>query len=198
MLRRQSFPQTRPSLLGELRADGVMQQSAWREFFERYAPPVYRVARMQGLDAHDADDIVQQSMLQVARGIGSFRYDADRGRFRSWVRTIAERKIVDLRRRRAVRKAETLNENTLAAADTLGLQELWEREWQMQDMLWCLDQVAGDFSPRRMEAFRLYVFEGVSAAEVAKRMEMSVGHVYVVRAQVINKVRARMKVLEED
>ena len=75
------------------------RQSAWREFFECYAPPVYRVARLRGLSADDAEDIVQQVMLAVSQHIEGFRYDRDRGRFRQWVRRIAENKIVDLRRK---------------------------------------------------------------------------------------------------
>ena len=64
-------------------------------------------------------------------------------------------------------------------------------------MQWCLDRVTADFSPRRLEAFRLYVFEGISAGEIAGKLEMTVGHVYVIRAQVINKVRRLMHTLGE-
>ncbi|MCG8409283.1 MAG: sigma-70 family RNA polymerase sigma factor [Phycisphaerales bacterium] len=194
----QSCEEAVQTLLARLRAGGAAQQSAWAEFFQQFAPELYHWARMQGLDANDADDIVQQSMLQVLRGIRDFRYDPNRGRFSSWMRTIAERKIIDLRRRCAVRKTERSTDNTQPAAKVRNPEEPRDCEWQVQKMLSCLDQIADGISPRRMKAFRLYVLEEVPASEVAQRLEMTVGHVYVVRAQVINKVRERMMALEED
>lgn len=68
----------------------------------------------------------------------------------------------------------------------------------MQDILFCLDEVAADLSLRRVEAFRLYMIEGLPAAEVAARLDMSVGHVYVTRTQVLNRIWARMSELTSD
>lgn len=192
------FPETRPSLLRTLR-EGESAQSAWREFFERYAPAVYRVARLQGLSHADADDIVQQVMLGVSTHIGAFRYDRDRGRFRQWVRAIAANKVRDLfRRRGAARPVVALDDTPDRADDSPSLHEVWEQEWQMQDMLWCLDQVAADISPRRFEAFRLYVLEGVTAAETAQRLDMTRAHVYVTRAQVTKRLREIMLTLGKE
>jgi len=190
MLQPHAFPETRPSLLACLR-DGESPTSSWREFFQRYAPAVFRVARLRHLDANDADDIVQQVMLAVAKHIGSFDYNKDRGAFRNWVRQIAERKIKDFFRSR--RDADIQDCFVPEAADERpSLEALWRQQWQIQDMQWCLDQVAVDFAPRRMEAFRLYVLEGVSAADVAKRCGITTGHVYVIRAHVVAKVRQLM------
>jgi RNA polymerase sigma-70 factor (ECF subfamily) len=190
MLESRDFPETRPSLLAELGKEGA-GQSAWREFFERYAPAVFRVARMHRLDRHDADDIVQQVMVQVAGHIADFEYDRDRGRFRNWVRRIAEHKIMDFMRRRSL-PVELDARPDQTPDDRADREAAWEEAWAHQDLEWCLDQVALDLAPRRMEAFRLYVLEGVSAAETAQRMDMTVGHVYVIRAQVINKLRKVM------
>jgi RNA polymerase sigma factor (sigma-70 family) len=195
MLQPRGFPETRASLLATL-GDDARGQSAWREFFERYAPAVYRVARLRGLNEHDADDLVQQVMLAISAHIGDFHYDRDRGRFRHWVRTIAENKIKQQgRRRQPVISDAALLENCADAAPTAD--EQWQREWQVQDMLWCLDEVAADISPRRMEAFRMYALEGVPAAEVAQRLGMTIGHVYVTRHLVLNRIREQMQKLQK-
>lgn len=192
VLQPSGFPETRASLLANLGEDPP-GQSAWREFFERYAPAIYRVARLRGLADPDADDIVQQVMMSVSSHIGAFEYDRDRGRFRQWVRTITENKINQFGRRKRI---------TLVDAALLEScpddQPSVEAAWQVQDMLWCLDQVAADISPRRMQAFRMYALEGVSAADVAERLGMTVGHVYVTRHLVLNRVRQRMGELEEE
>ncbi len=189
------FPETRPSLLTSL-SNGRNGQLAWREFFERYAPAIYRVARMRGLSGDDADDLVQQTMVSILSHIGDFEYNRSRGQFRNWVRTIAENKIRENARRR---KSEVSIENLLAECDDDGptLDEIWEEEWRLQDMLWSIDQVAKDVSPRRMEAFRQYALEGMPAETVAKNTGMSVGNVYVTRHMVLNKVRQKIDELNK-
>jgi len=57
------FPETRPSLLARL-GDKSLGPSAWRQFFDAYAPAVYRVARARGFSEPDADDLVQQVMMR--------------------------------------------------------------------------------------------------------------------------------------
>ncbi len=193
MLTPRDFPATRASLLAALR-DGP-GAPGWREFFEYYAPAVYRVARMRALDKHDADDIVQQVMLSITRHIDGFNYDRDRGQFRQWVRRIAENKINDYRRRRSKVTAALRDD---LPGEQVDVESLWDAQWRLQDILFCLDEVAADFAPRRVEAFRLYVMEDISAAEVAERLGMTVGHVYVTRTQIINRIRERMACLEQD
>lgn len=196
MLSRRDFPDTRPSLLRTLRG-AEPQESAWREFFERYAPAVYHVARLRGVGAHEAEDVVQQVMIAIAGRISRFRYDRDRGHFRQWVRRIAENKICNLnRKRRPVARDAALLEDQ--ADDRPRIDEVWEQEWRLQDLLWCLEQVSAEISPRRMQAFRMYALEGVPAAVVAERLDMTMGYVYVTRNQVLNLVRARMSELAED
>lgn len=195
MLQPRKFPDTRPSLIATL-GEGPDGQSAWREFFSRYGPAIYRVARLRGLSDEDADDIVQQVMVAISSHIGDFQYDRDRGRFRHWVRTITENKIRQNARRGKLPVASEADVS-VCPDDGPSLEELWDREWQLQDILWCLDQASDDISPRRMEAFRLYAIDGLPASEVAKRLDMSVGHVYVVRHLVLNMIRKRIKKLDE-
>lgn len=195
MLHSRDFPDTRPSLLATLREE--TGQSAWWEFFERYAPAVCRIARLRGLDAHDADDIVQQVMLAISTHISQFSYDRDRGHFRQWVRKITENKISNLyRRRRPIAQDAAALKDCPDAQPSIN--ELWETEWRRQDIVYCLDRIAEDISPRRMEAFRMYVLEGRSAADTAKHLDMTQGYVYVTRNQVLNLIRLRMEELDQE
>ena len=194
MLQPGEFPETRASLLDRLQEDGNV--TGWRDFYRRYAPAVFRVARMRGTSEHDAEDIVQQVMLETSKHISNFEYRAGRSKFRSWVRTITENKIVDLvrRRRPVVYDQEAID---ACVEETESIDDIWEREWKLQDVLWCIEQAALDISPRRMQAFRMYSLEGMPAAQVAETLGMTPGHVYVTRCQVLNLVRERLAALEE-
>lgn len=194
MIRASEFPDTRPSLIVTLGGD-VETASAWREFFDRYAPAIYRVARMRGLGHDDADDIVQQTMVSISSHIGDFRYDRDRGRFRNWVRTITENKIRSAWRKRSHAPADDRLLNAISD-DAPSVEDVWEDEWRMQDLIWCLDQVERDIPPRKMEAFRKYVLEGLPAEEVARQMGMTVGNVYLTRHTVLGKIRKKASELD--
>lgn len=193
MLRPREFTDTRPSLLAALGGGG---DGAWHEFFGLYAPAVYRVARLRGLAGQDAEDIVQQTMVSILGHIEGFEYSRDRGRFRSWVRRIAENKIADHfrargARGRAIESAGDAPERREETDDSA-----WCNEWARQDLRHCLDQVAADVSPRRMEAFRLFVVKSATAAETAEILGMTIGAVYIARSVVMNELRRRMESLE--
>ena len=51
-------PETRPSLLVRLR--DASQNEAWQEFTEIYEPLVYRLARQNGFQHADAQDLTQE------------------------------------------------------------------------------------------------------------------------------------------
>lgn len=62
-----SPPETRASLIVRLR--DAADVAAWDEFVAIYGPLVYRLALRQGLQAADADDVVQQVFAAVAQSV---------------------------------------------------------------------------------------------------------------------------------
>src|SRR5215468_10634174 len=91
---RQQPPPTRPTLLGALR-EGLR----WEEFVALYGPLILGWGRSDfGLQASDADNLCQEVLVRVWRGIGTF--DPARGRFRAWLYTCARNAAGNLRRGR--------------------------------------------------------------------------------------------------
>jgi len=193
MLNPRGFPETRISLLRSLR--GGAGRVGWREFFDLYAPAVYRVARVRGLSESDADDVVQKVMLSISNHIDAFEYERDRGRFRDWVRRIAENKIRDdFRQSKIASPVQTLPAEH--PDSTPSIEALWEEQWRLQDMMHCLDLVASNVSPTRIQAFRLYVLGGLSAQEVADQLDVTVGYVYTARCQLLKMLRVHLDRLD--
>lgn len=77
--------------------------AAWActRLYEDLAPVVTGYLRMQG--AREPDDLASETFLGVFRNLRSF--SGDEGGFRSWVFTIAHRRLIDERRRRSRRPA---------------------------------------------------------------------------------------------
>ncbi len=89
-----------------LTAARANQGWAFQRLFDELARPVAGYLRMQG--AREPDDLVNEVFLGVFSGVGNF--EGDEGQFRSWVFTIAHRRLTDERRRLGRRPALTDNE----------------------------------------------------------------------------------------
>src|SRR5215217_8191421 len=88
---------TRRTLLSRLR--NLDDRESWRTFFDLHWRLLYNVARKSGLDDHGAQEIVQETVIAVARKMPEFHYDPARGTFRQWLLRITRRRIVDHLRR---------------------------------------------------------------------------------------------------
>ena len=96
---------TRASLVLSLK--NRSNAEAWSEFHKLYAPLLYRYARGRGLPRDDAEEIRDQCLEVVTRKMPTFEYDKEKGGFKNWLRRIADNKVVDFRRKRREKKADT-------------------------------------------------------------------------------------------
>ena len=87
-------PLTRPTLVGALR-----QGCRWEEFVALYGRLILAWGRRDfGLQASDAENLCQEVLLKVWKGIRG--YDAGKGRFRNWLYACTRNTVVNLRRDR--------------------------------------------------------------------------------------------------
>jgi RNA polymerase sigma-70 factor (ECF subfamily) len=77
---------TRLSLLSQVRT--LSNDNAWKEFVDTYWSLIYGVARKSRLEHHDAEEIAQEVIIEVAGKMKEFRYDRSKGSFRAWLRNL--------------------------------------------------------------------------------------------------------------
>src|SRR5262245_6301689 len=84
---------TRRTLLSRLKQwdDG----ESWEDFFNTYWKLIYQVALRAGLPEAEAQDVVQDTIVSVARQIPNFQYNPALGSFKSWLYLITQRRITD-------------------------------------------------------------------------------------------------------
>ena len=87
------FIPTRRSLLSRLKRWD--DQESWQDFFNTYWKLIYGVATRAGLSDSEAQDVVQDTMVAVARQMPNFKYDPALGSFKSWLFLITRRRITD-------------------------------------------------------------------------------------------------------
>ena len=78
-------------------------EAALEELFRRFEAPVYSLARRLTGSKHDAEDVLQETFLEVVRSIRRFRGD---GSLAGWIRKVAASKALMKLRRRQGRGVE--------------------------------------------------------------------------------------------
>src|ERR1051326_578902 len=156
---------TRQSLLSRLKHWD--DQESWRDFFETYWRLIYSAAVRSGLSDAEAQDVVQDTVIAVAKKIEDFKYDPAVDSFKGWLLYLTRKRIALQYRRRErerggparVSELSELTPEVEDLADPAGadLEAVWEEEWKRN--LWdtAIARAKRQSSPKQFQIFNLYV-----------------------------------------
>ncbi len=85
--------------------------AALEALYRAFEGPVYTLARRLTGTRHDAEDVLQETFLELVRSVGRFRGD---GSFAGWVRKVAASKALQRLRKQASRPTEAALSEELA------------------------------------------------------------------------------------
>jgi RNA polymerase sigma factor (sigma-70 family) len=103
-MRRDDGIPTRASLLERLKDMG--DQASWDAFYEIYHELIFSVARRAGLTESEAREVVQDTLIAVARKMPGFTYDPAKDSFKGWLLTVVRWRILDQLSRRDVQAGQ--------------------------------------------------------------------------------------------
>ncbi len=182
---------TSVSLLDRLRqrAEGP----SWQEFVDLYEPWLRGQLRRHGLQAVDADDVVQEILIVLIKQVSNFQHNGRKGAFRAWLRGVTVNRLRELGRQRKYTPLAGGSEFALRleqlADDHSQLSQTWDREHDQHVVNQLLKRIAGDFEATTWRAFRAFVLEGRTAAEVAAALGISQGAVWTAKSHVLKRLR---------
>ncbi len=202
------FIPTRRSLLSRLK--NWDDQESWKEFFDTYWKMLYSVAMRAGFKDSEAQDIVQESIVAVAKKMPGFRYDPSLGSFKSWLMLITRRRIIDHLRRlgREPLRREALDGPVTStrtgtmeripdahAADPIEV--IWEDEWQKNILEAAIENVKRTVDAKQFQMFDCYALKGWPVNDVAKNLNATVGQIYTAKSRVAALIREEVARLEK-
>lgn len=179
---------TRRSLILKL-ADWNDQRN-WDEFYRTYWRLIYSVAVQAGLREQEAWDVVQETVLTIAKQARQNAYDPERGSFKTWLWKVTRWRIIDqFRLRRKDTAAAELSQNSaplelVADSGDSTFEKIWEKEWQDNVMKAALERVKTKVSPKQFQIFDYNVIRGMRASEVHKKLGVSIAQVYLAKHRV--------------
>jgi RNA polymerase sigma-70 factor (ECF subfamily) len=151
---------------------------------QRYQAAVRRLTRAVTGDAHDADDAAQDAFLSALDRIET--YDSSRP-FGPWLMRIATNAAIDLVRRRAVRRADALDERAPSRTASPAT------DAESAEVRGKLNTALAQLPERQRVAVTLFDVEGYSHAEIAAVLRIPEG---TVRSDVFHARRALRVALE--
>ena len=194
---------TRTTLLQRLK--NWQDQSSWQDFFDTYWKLIYSAAQRAGLNEAEAQDVVQETMISVAKHMPAFKYDRAIGSFKAWLLNMTRWRITDQLRKRRRLPAYDPSDDTDADIRMMGkmvdpisesLNVLWDAEWEKNLLDAATDKVKRHLDPQKYQIFDFYVNKEWSSAEVAKAFGVSIGQVYLAKHRVTEMITEEVKKLE--
>jgi RNA polymerase sigma-70 factor (ECF subfamily) len=197
---------TRTTLIQRLK--NWEDQSSWQDFFDTYWKLIYGVARKGGLTATEAQDVVQETMISVARQMPTFKYDRAIGSFKAWLLNTTRWRIIDQLRKRGPAAARHMSEDEvtprtptteeLVDPTSRQLDDLWNAEWERNLLDAAIARVKRRLDPQRYQIFDFYVNKEWPPEKVAKAFGISVDQVYLAKHRVTEMIKAEVKRLETE
>ena|SRR2546427_5112859 len=208
------FIPTRRSLLARLK--NWDDQESWQDFFNTYWRLIYSVAIKAGLSDAEAQDVVQETVLTVAKKIGVFKSDPTIGSFKGWLLRITRRRIAD-----HFEKCGKVGQSSSASAGgtpvlpsddstrtatiervpdpvSFNLDACWEEEWQKNLLHAATEKVKNCVSPKQFQMFELYGLREWPVQKVAATLGVSAAQVYLAKHRIANLLKKEVKRLERN
>ncbi len=193
---------TRYSLLSRLQ-DWDNEES-WRVFFDTYWRLIYSVAIKAGLSDTEAQEVVQETIICVARNIQKFKRDRSRGSFKGWLKNLTRWRIADQFKKRtglmrgtagSSRKYYALEDVPDLADDAIT--QDWEQEWQENLLKAAIQRVKNLVSEEQYQLFDLYVVKQWPVKRICQTLDVGSAQVYLAKHRITRLLHKQVRLLEK-
>lgn len=198
------FLPTRRSLLTRLK--NWDDQESWREFFEMYWKLIFSIALRAGLSHAEAEDVVQETVLAVAKKMRKFHYDPAIGSFKGWLLLNVRSRIAEHLRRKT---PDTVSAPPPPAADSdtsfldripnpelSEFDALWDAEWEKHLLETALERVKAKVSAKQYLIFDLFALKQVPIGKITRSLGVNIGQVYLAKHRVSRILKRELQTLK--
>ena len=199
--RNDDFIPTRATLLQRLK--NWQDESSWQEFFDTYWKLIYGVAIKSGMTDVEAQEVVQETVIAVAKKIAEFKTDPAFGSFKAWLLHLTRGRIADqFRKRQRQGCAQQHRSDKTSTTSTLGkiqdpagfeLEHIWDDEWEKNLIDAAIEKVKRQSNARHYQMFYLHVIKKQSVLRVAKTLGISAAQVYLVKHRIGRRIKREIK-----
>lgn len=192
---------TSTTLLERVRS--LDDQCSWQTFHGIYARLVRGQAIRAGLSDDEAQEITQETLIELSRRLPSFEYDREKGSFTGWLYNLTRWRIKNHLKKK---------QHTMAALDAWSLSECaeeiqqlaaepdetWMNEWRQAIFDAALDELRRTMRAKHFQVLDLLVIRGWSVASVGRTLNMSAARLYLVKARAVSALKQTIARLQNE
>ena len=177
------------------------REDACLRIVKRFSPAIVKFGCDLGLRREDAEDVAQETMLELNMALKTRRYQRPKGRLRDYIYGIARNTITEHLKRlyakdnRAGSRKDT--EFWESVPDKKATRHTWNTDVQKMIMEWCLEKARREFGPDRFRIFELHGVKRMTAEEVGAELGMSAGAVRVTKHRIAARIRELLALLDK-
>jgi RNA polymerase sigma-70 factor (ECF subfamily) len=179
------------SLLDQLRLRP--DEAGWQRLVALYTPLLEGWLSRFGIVAPDADDLIQETLTALFKGLPSFQHNRQPGAFRRWLRTTLMHRVLPYFRRRRRQRGLGSAEAERVLEELEDPQSDQARKWDLEHdrhvVAKLLEGIESEFQPTTWRAFQLLGLKRVSAAEAAAELGISANAALIARCRVLQRLR---------
>ncbi len=164
------------------------------------------MALKSGLTDTEAQEVVQETILCVAKNIEKFKRDRRLGSFKGWLRNLTRWRIADQLKKRtglmrgdadgAARQYQPLEHTPDLADDAVGVD--WEQEWQSHLLQAAMLRVRRRAKEEHYQLFDLCVVHEWPIKRVCQTLGVSAAQVYLAKHRITRLLRKEVRALEKE
>ncbi|HOX02349.1 MAG TPA: sigma-70 family RNA polymerase sigma factor [Candidatus Paceibacterota bacterium] len=180
---------THASLLERLK--DLEDQDSWQEFYRTYRKLIFNFALQHALTPTEAEEVVQETVITLARNLPKFQYDPQRCSFKTWLFNLTMWRIRDQIRKRHPQET-SIDRKTSETGRTRAIEQIpepegervtamWDEEWQRDLLGRAMERLKARVDEKQFQIFDLYAMRQWPAREVARSLGVSVARVYLAK-----------------
>jgi RNA polymerase sigma-70 factor, ECF subfamily len=184
--------ETPVSLLETLRHQP--DEAAWRRLVTLYTPLLQGWLHRLGVQPADADDILQETLTALFRGLAGFQHNQRPGAFRRWLKRVLLHRLLPFLRARKTGNTTTGAETGLY--DWHALEDprsepsrRWDLEHDRHVVAQLLAMIQPEFQPTTWQAFVRLGLQGASGEEAGRELGISANAALIAKCRVLNRLR---------
>jgi RNA polymerase sigma-70 factor (ECF subfamily) len=196
---------TQASLLSRLKNRD--DHDSWQTFFDTYWRLIHGHAIKAGLTEDEAQEVVQETLIEVSGRIKNFHYDPRIGSFKAWLFQLTRWRIADQfdKRSHSTVPLESLAEDDDSSngprhrddAILVEPDSCWEREWHQTLLDAAMEKLRERLKAKHFQVMDLLVVKRWPEANVARVLKLNRAQVYLIKFRFIPQLKKEIGRLEE-
>ena len=174
-------------------------KSAWDDFVSYYKTFIEMVLNKSRISINESDDLVQEILLKIWKGLPNYEYRKEQAKFRTWLSVLIRNTMLnylDKLKRKNPGKVE-LNEEVILAVSESSIEKIIKEEWVSHLTGLAMTTVSKAFSGQAIDVFKMSL-AGKGTKEISETLGINEESVFVLRSRVKSKLKKEIKRLRDE